>query len=683
MKNKKLFIFFISLILIISLTNPTDAATILKYGMQSPEVKKLQENLNKAGYFVTANPTDYFGRATLNAVIRLQKDYNLVADGIYGPLTEKALMDKLNSLSSSNSASSTPQNSGTEGQPSLVMTRVLKYGCQGEDVKTLQHILNNLGFDVGSADGIFGKRTQEGVVQFQKANGLITDGVVGPITQKALYMKLNANLPSRGETERNVQQNPTDIEQNRLPFTKILQYGIQGEEVRLLQTLLKEIGYYDRDITGIYDDYTLNSVLDFQKYYSLETDGIVGTKTLAKILELDNQVKAIKSFYVQGKGGYGHGVGMTQFGAKGMAEQGFKYEDIIKYYYEGVSIEKRDTEEINLKVRITLDPVNSEVRITSDKPYLLEYTVKDKETGQELINNLPCSANSITIFKYEEGNIAFLNDKIINDNLQASDSNASTVKKIISKNFVRVIPTETGILSYMNQDKSLPYEGEFRIYSDNTSNALFLVNVLPLEKYLRGVIPLEMSPSSPEEALKAQILAARTYALLRVSDKNIYDISDSNLSQVYKGLSVVNDKIDKLIEATKGEVVVYGGNLANTVYSASAGGYTVDAGFAWNSDNSRYPYLKGKPDPYDTSKYATYWWNVSITKDQLSAAYPQIGVVLNIEITNKMFDRPVELKITGTRGCIVVKEKDFRDEIEKIIGQKVFLSEYYVINLQN
>ncbi|MDI3529763.1 MAG: hypothetical protein PWQ23_1582 [Thermoanaerobacter sp.] len=662
MNNKKVISVLLSSTLVLSLANSAYAATILKYGMRSPEVRHLQQNLNKAGYFVTANPTDYFGPATKNAVMRLQKDYNLVPDGIYGPLTEKALMDKLNAISKA-----TTQTSNTSLQTQSTVTRTLKYGMQGNDVKELQNALAKLGYFNTTPTGYFGSITRDAVIKFQKANNLTPDGIVGPLTQKAIQGLL------AGKDQQASQ--PTDSPKIQYPsgFSRNMKKGDTGDDVKLLQTLLKEIGYYTKDITGTYDDNTLNAVMDFQKYYSLAVDGIAGINTITKVIEINNQVKAVKGFYVQGKGGYGHGVGMTQFGAKGMAEQEYKYDEIIKYYYTGVNIEKRNTDNVNIKVKISLDLGSPDINITSDQPYSVVYKTKDNDTEQIVENQIACPAQSTTSFKYMDGNIVITNDKVIDDSTQLPQT-------IVSIDAVRVIPSDTGVLSYINKGNPLPYAGEFKIYPNNSSKNLDLINILPLEEYLRGVVPAEMPSSWHEEALKAQTLAARTYALRRISDKKIFDVYDSTLSQAYKGLSVVNDKVDNLIKATKGEVVTYNGGLADTVYSASAGGYTVDSTFAWGG--SDVPYLKGKPDPYDNSEYATYWWNVNITRDQISSAYPQVGVVLNVEITNKMFDRPVELKITGTKGTIVVKNKDFRDAIEKAVGKKLFISGYYTISLQ-
>lgn len=662
MNNKKVISVLLSSTLVLSLANSAYAATILKYGMRSPEVRHLQQNLNKAGYFVTANPTDYFGPATKNAVMRLQKDYNLVPDGIYGPLTEKALMDKLNAISKA-----TTQTSNTSLQTQSTVTRTLKYGMQGNDVKELQNALAKLGYFNTTPTGYFGSITRDAVIKFQKANNLTPDGIVGPLTQKTIQGLL------AGKDQQASQ--PTDSPKIQYPsgFSRNMKKGDTGDDVKLLQTLLKEIGYYTKDITGTYDDNTLNAVMDFQKYYSLAVDGIAGINTITKVIEINNQVKAVKGFYVQGKGGYGHGVGMTQFGAKGMAEQEYKYDEIIKYYYTGVNIEKRNTDNVNIKVKISLDLGSPDINITSDQPYSVVYKTKDNDTEQIVENQIACPAQSTTSFKYMDGNIVITNDKVIDDSTQLPQT-------IVSIDAVRVIPSDTGVLSYINKGNPLPYAGEFKIYPNNSSKNLDLINILPLEEYLRGVVPAEMPSSWHEEALKAQTLAARTYALRRISDKKIFDVYDSTLSQAYKGLSVVNDKVDNLIKATKGEVVTYNGGLADTVYSASAGGYTVDSTFAWGG--SDVPYLKGKPDPYDNSEYATYWWNVNITRDQISSAYPQVGVVLNVEITNKMFDRPVELKITGTKGTIVVKNKDFRDAIEKAVGKKLFISEYYTISLQ-
>lgn len=127
------------------------------------------------------------------------------------------------------------------------------------------------------------------------------------------------------------------------------------------------------------------------------------------------------------------------------------------------------------------------------------------------------------------------------------------------------------------------------------------INRLNIETYLRGVVPGEMYVSWHKEALKAQTLAARTYAMKGIRPSRDFDVYDDTRSQVYAGVGIENSKVTALINETKGEVIMHDGQLINALYSSSAGGHTIDSEDLFNYA----PYLRGKPDPYDKSVYVT------------------------------------------------------------------------------
>lgn len=138
-----------------------------------------------------------------------------------------------------------------------------------------------------------------------------------------------------------------------------------------------------------------------------------------------------------------------------------------------------------------------------------------------------------------------------------------------------------------------PYRGTFELLPRATG--LTVVNVVPVEEYLRGVVSSEMNPSYPLEALKAQAVAARTYAL-----KNIgrfvaqgYDLDDTAASQVYGGIFSEDPRTTQAVTETAGTVLTYNGALADAVYSSTCGGYTESAAEAWGRP---VPYLVSVPD---------------------------------------------------------------------------------------
>ena len=142
------------------------------------------------------------------------------------------------------------------------------------------------------------------------------------------------------------------------------------------------------------------------------------------------------------------------------------------------------------------------------------------------------------------------------------------------------------------------YRGIFQL--KNTSRGLTLINVANLEDYLKGVVPLEMSPDifNNLEALKAQAVAARTYALKNVGRyKHLgFDLTDNQSSQVYGGMSAEHSLSNRAVEETTGEVIVYKGQLINALYTSTCGGLTEDA-------ENVFP---GRPVPYLKSVTCTF-----------------------------------------------------------------------------
>lgn len=132
-----------------------------------------------------------------------------------------------------------------------------------------------------------------------------------------------------------------------------------------------------------------------------------------------------------------------------------------------------------------------------------------------------------------------------------------------------------------------------------SSSRLLLINVLPLEEYLLGVLPLEMPRSFPEEALLAQAVLARTYAISRLSPKAPYDLCATPLCQAYGGMGVETPVHREAVEATRGQVVTFGGRPVSALYHSDSGGMTA----ASEEVYGRFvPYLRPRPDPYSPRK---------------------------------------------------------------------------------
>lgn len=172
-------------------------------------------------------------------------------------------------------------------------------------------------------------------------------------------------------------------------------------------------------------------------------------------------------------------------------------------------------------------------------------------------------------------------------------------------------PANEGALITFNK-KSYLGSMKFKI---RNPQAFYSINTLKIEDYLIGVLPYEMGDSFPIEALKAQAVAARTYALYH-KNTGEYDVRDDTGSQVYNGYDAANKNSVTAINATKGEILTYNGNIIEAVFSASNGGYTEAANNVWASS---YPYLIDRKDDFDAvdSSYKCFSKIVNYTDTDL------------------------------------------------------------------
>lgn len=196
---------------------------------------------------------------------------------------------------------------------------------------------------------------------------------------------------------------------------------------------------------------------------------------------------------------------------------------------------------------------------------------------------------------------------------------------------------------------------------------LSTVNIINLESYLYGVVPSEMTSTWPTEALKAQAVCARSYAINSVgysadsNYKKAYYMDDTTKFQVYGGFNSESSAATKAVQATKGKTVTYNGKTIRAFYSSTSGGHTEDAYNVWGTETS---YLTGVPDIYETSPEKAPWL-VAYTSGQiqskLAAAGLGIGTLKSItESITTESGRILSLKFKGTSGSAVLDESSIR-----------------------
>lgn len=156
-------------------------------------------------------------------------------------------------------------------------------------------------------------------------------------------------------------------------------------------------------------------------------------------------------------------------------------------------------------------------------------------------------------------------------------------------------------IAQANRPKNF-YPGDLQLLAVQQSDGtykLYPIMHIYLEYYLQGVVPYELSSSSPIEALKAQAVAARTYTMRAMVGRasSTYDLGDTSSDQVYKGYTGTENNATRAVDETKGIVLMNNGSLTGTYYTASNGGQTESVKNAWG--NSNYSYLGVKDDPFD------------------------------------------------------------------------------------
>ena len=203
-------------------------------------------------------------------------------------------------------------------------------------------------------------------------------------------------------------------------------------------------------------------------------------------------------------------------------------------------------------------------------------------------------------------------------------------------------------LSPISQEKAITQCGDYAYYGDFqftrlTGEDLTIVNYIGLEDYTKGVLPNEMASDWPLEALKAQAVVARTYALANLNKFRSYgfDLSNDTSSQVYRGLRSATEKTDRAVNETAGQFVRYEGQLCTVYYFAADGGATEDSENVWTE--SAVPYLRGVRDPYEADiDFYCKSWRLTVPKDEIgevTTTYTPIGNVLSVTVNGKTYTK--------------------------------------------
>ncbi len=226
-----------------------------------------------------------------------------------------------------------------------------------------------------------------------------------------------------------------------------------------------------------------------------------------------------------------------------------------------------------------------------------------------------------------------------------------------------------------------PFRGRLEIHQER-GKRIQVVNVLALEDYLRGVIREEISPQWPLEALKAQAVVARTFALRQVLDNpgQLFHLKCTTDSQVYGGKRREDFRSDWAVQDTAGIVLTYEGKPIPAFYHAACGGHTEDVADVWSFNHVS---LQGVPCGY-CPYHPVYTWQASLRKEEIRRALLRWGCQLGeieaiLPVTRSKTGRILQLEVRHAGGRTLMEGKKFR----QCLGYDLIRSTNFSVNRQN
>ena len=325
--------------------------------------------------------------------------------------------------------------------------------------------------------------------------------------------------------------------------------------------------------------------------------------------------------FVLAGGGWGHGVGMSQWGAFGQAKAGRDYRAILGHYYRGTEIGSAPATVVE-RVRILVGDQLAKVTLT----------------------------NALAVFDANGKRYVLpVGPVTVGPKLQLPVGEGGKQLALPGPLTFRAVPRSHLTVA----DKG--YRGDLRIAKAGAK--LQLVNVVGLEDYLLGVVPGEMPKDWPLEALKAQAVAARTYAIAHLVKAKGYDLHSDWRSQVYYGVASEAPGPSQAVTETRGEIVTYEGAPAQTFYFSSSGGRTISSLDAFGTD---VPYLVSVDDKWDAVSPNFRWPSQVMTGAQLAKRFGLGGAVTDVAYVPGVPGRPAVIRLTTTAGTTDVRLSDVR-----------------------
>jgi stage II sporulation protein D len=351
--------------------------------------------------------------------------------------------------------------------------------------------------------------------------------------------------------------------------------------------------------------------------------------TASALVRSEGAHKAVKAraWIVKGAG-FGHGVGMSQYGAYGYAKHGFKYDQILTHYYTGTTIGTTADRSVRVLLR---DGARS---------------VSVRGAGSA------CGAG----LKPGKGYVA---------------KRKGPGVVVQSKKGRRIARCGAAMTAAGSPTVTIAGKGTYRgsLEVRASGNSLQAINVVEIEDYVRGVVSRESPASWPLEALKAQAVAARSYGLSTGIRGGSFELYDDTRSQAYGGVAAETAKTDQAVSATRLQVVLFGSKIAQTFFFSTSGGHTENNEFSsLGFGQPAVSYLRGVDDPFEAEAGSPYeHWKRKFSIGRMNSGLHSIGLrgkLKNIAVVQRgISPRIVRANLIGTGGTTAVNGPQLRDAL--------------------
>src|SRR4051795_8953021 len=337
------------------------------------------------------------------------------------------------------------------------------------------------------------------------------------------------------------------------------------------------------------------------------------------------------NFTIRGAG-FGHGIGLSQYGAYGYAAHGSNAQDIALHYFKGTHLGNAAGRTIR-------------VLLQSGKPTVWV-------SGATLAGNHKLDSTK--------------SYRLVRKGLGVELRTAAN-KRIATMDGVVTVSSSSGSFVLggraMNGLTGGRYRGVLEV-RPGTFGGLAAVNALSLDDYIKGVIVGEMPTSWPQQALEAQAIVARSYALTTDAGGAIFDQYPDTRSQMYYGMSRETTGTNQAVQSTAGLVVMYGSLVASTYYFSTSGGRTENVENSWPG-SAPVAYLKSVDDPYDNLS-PRHRWRFVWAKSKLDAKLGSFvkGRLKSVKVTKRgVSPRIVNAQVVGSRGTVNVTGPQLRSRL--------------------